>query len=65
MFLVPGTTGGRVWDAAHRLAEFLEASQEELDLCRPGLRVVELGAGCGWLAMTLARNLPEAQVYGI
>ncbi|GLC46774.1 hypothetical protein PLESTB_001660700 [Pleodorina starrii] len=34
----------------------------ELGLNRPGLRVLELGAGLGWLGMTVARNLPAAAV---
>ncbi|GFR44306.1 hypothetical protein Agub_g5518, partial [Astrephomene gubernaculifera] len=54
------TTGGRVWDAARRLASFLEEMSDELQLHRPGLRVLELGSGLGWLGMTLARNLPHA-----
>eukprot|EP00960_Hanusia_phi_P068221 766789-Hanusia_phi.AAC.1 len=56
------TTGGRVWDAAHRMADFLEAMQEDLGLSRPGMQILELGAGCGWLGMTVARNLPHARV---
>jgi hypothetical protein len=27
-----------------------------------GLKIIELGAGCGWLGMTIARNLPLATV---
>ena len=34
------TTGGKVWDAARRMAEFLEASQDELQLRRPGAACV-------------------------
>eukprot|EP00802_Teleaulax_amphioxeia_P026183 Tamp_27197.p1 GENE.Tamp_27197~~Tamp_27197.p1 ORF type:complete len:270 (+),score=56.00 Tamp_27197:109-810(+) len=44
------------------MAEFLEASQDELHLRRPGLKIIELGAGCGWLGLTIARNLPSASV---
>eukprot|EP00198_Chlamydomonas_reinhardtii_P003308 XP_001692644.1 predicted protein [Chlamydomonas reinhardtii] len=51
------TTGGRIWDAARRLASYLEAMSGPLGLQRPGLRVLELGAGLGWLGMTLARNI--------
>ncbi|GLI67687.1 hypothetical protein VaNZ11_011951 [Volvox africanus] len=51
------TTGGIVWDAARRLCSFLEEMGRELGLSRPGLQVLELGAGLGWLGMTLARNL--------
>jgi len=34
------TTGGQVWAAARRMAEFLEASQDELQLRRPGAACV-------------------------
>lgn len=27
-----------------------------------GLKIIELGAGCGWLGMSIARNLPLATV---
>lgn len=54
------TTGGRVWPAAHRLATFLAAEAHTLGLDREGISILELGAGCGWLGITLARNLPGA-----
>eukprot|EP00434_Breviolum_minutum_P021563 symbB.v1.2.019031.t1/scaffold1543.1/size112713/1 len=51
------TTGGGTWDAAFRLADFLEA--EWSNLCDQQVpNVLELGAGTGWLGMTLARNVP-------
>lgn len=49
------TTGGKTWGAAFRMAQYLEAAWGELRLARP--RVLELGAGTGWLGMTLARNV--------
>ena len=54
------TTGGHVWQAAHRLAEYLEAVVSDVGLDRPGAKILELGAGTGWLSMVLARNLPDA-----
>lgn len=54
------TTGGHVWRAAHRLADYLEAVADDIGLSRPGANVLELGAGTGYLAMVLARNLPSA-----
>ncbi|PNH03406.1 hypothetical protein TSOC_010543 [Tetrabaena socialis] len=53
------TTGGRVWDAARRLCSYLEETGEALGLLRPGVSVLELGSGLGWLGMSLARNLPD------
>ncbi len=54
------TTGGHTWKAAYRLADFLEASAQQLGLDKEGLKVLELGSGTGWLGVTLARNLPAA-----
>ena len=54
------TTGGHTWAAAYRLADYLFAAATEVGLNNPGVRILELGAGCGWLGTTLARNLPHA-----
>ena len=54
------TTGGHTWAAARRLAAYLSSAAPELGLHRPGLRILELGAGTGWLGATVARNLPDA-----
>ena len=54
------TTGGHTWAAAYRLAEYLAAATVELDLSHPGLRIIELGSGTGWLGATVARNCPSA-----
>ncbi|GAX81326.1 hypothetical protein CEUSTIGMA_g8757.t1 [Chlamydomonas eustigma] len=51
------TTGGHVWPAARHLAEFLESELDKLNIGRPGISLIELGAGCGWLGVTLARNV--------
>lgn len=50
-----------MWPAARRLVEYFECVADEEGLTRPGVRVLELGAGTGWLAMALARNLPNAR----
>lgn len=55
------TTGGHVWPAAARLLEYLEAVADTSELSVPGVRVLELGAGTGWLAMALAKNLPHVK----
>jgi len=54
------TTGGHTWRAAYRLADYLSASAPHLGLDAPGVNILELGAGCGWLGATVARNLPNA-----
>lgn len=57
------TTGGHTWAAARRLAAYLSAAAGQLGLERPGLQLLELGAGTGWLGCTVARNLhPTARV---
>ena len=56
-------TGGRVWPAAHTLCSYLEMCATALGLHRDGIRILELGAGCGLLGLTLARNLPGAEVW--
>lgn len=47
------TTGGHVWDAARRLYDFVMAEQA-LAGCSS---LLELGAGTGWLGMSLALGL--------
>mmetsp|Transcript_41660 Transcript_41660/g.89445 ORF Transcript_41660/g.89445 Transcript_41660/m.89445 type:complete len:480 (-) Transcript_41660:84-1523(-) len=55
------TTGGKVWRAAHELGRFLEARHDELAWGHGG-RILEIGAGCGWLGLYIARNAPEMDV---
>lgn len=33
---------------------------QELGLDKPGVRILELGAGLGYLGLNVARNLPRA-----
>uniref|UniRef100_A0A061SCC0 Uncharacterized protein n=1 Tax=Tetraselmis sp. GSL018 TaxID=582737 RepID=A0A061SCC0_9CHLO len=57
------TTGGhKVWTAARHTRDVLERNSQFLGLCKPGAALLELGAGCGWLGLTLARNLPDCTV---
>lgn len=53
------TTGGHVWPAAKRFAEFLERESSSLGMTSMGTTVLELGSGVGWLGITIARNLPD------
>eukprot|EP00299_Pterocystis_sp_00344_P004733 c16006_g1_i1.p1 GENE.c16006_g1_i1~~c16006_g1_i1.p1 ORF type:complete len:249 (+),score=29.13 c16006_g1_i1:92-748(+) len=55
------TTGGHVWDAVHHFLDFLEIMKEDIGLDQPNVRVVELGAGCGYLGMVIGRNLPNLE----
>eukprot|EP01063_Lacrimia_lanifica_P031392 TRINITY_DN5160_c0_g4_i1.p1 TRINITY_DN5160_c0_g4~~TRINITY_DN5160_c0_g4_i1.p1 ORF type:complete len:259 (+),score=79.65 TRINITY_DN5160_c0_g4_i1:49-825(+) len=55
-----GTTGGTLWEAAFRMADFLEGSDLFADM--PGAKVLELGSGCGWLGVCVALNNPEVEV---
>eukprot|EP00041_Stephanoeca_diplocostata_P017245 m.343913 g.343913 ORF g.343913 m.343913 type:complete len:284 (+) comp20638_c0_seq2:310-1161(+) len=52
------TTGDHVWDAARHLRRYLEVDGDSIGLTQPGITVLELGAGCGYLGMTVARNVP-------
>ena len=53
------STGGKVWHAAVSLYDFLKCVPE---LSRSGLRVLELGSGCGWLGLTLANDRIDLEV---
>ena len=47
------STGGKVWDASVRFFDFLESSSVLSTSSR--IRVLELGSGCGWLGMRIAK----------
>lgn len=55
LILSGGTTGNRTWEAALHLGSFLASSAGEA-LVR-GKRVIELGAGTGFLSLFCARHL--------
>ncbi|KAJ5621977.1 hypothetical protein N7528_005209 [Penicillium herquei] len=55
VILSGGTTGNRTWEAALHLGSFL-ASPAGKDLVH-GKRVIELGAGTGFISLFCARNL--------
>ena len=60
------TTGGHTWNAAYRLAEYFSTTAAQIGLDTPQnkrkINVLELGAGCGYLGMTVARNIPNANI---
>ena len=49
------TTGGKVWDAAYRMFDFLKAVLPS----QGDMKILELGSGCGWLGMSLADYFGE------
>jgi hypothetical protein len=53
------TTGGHVWNAARALFQFL-AHTHVPGIEEDGVTVLELGAGCGWLGLNVAANLPDS-----
>jgi predicted nicotinamide N-methyase len=54
LILSGGTTGNRTWEAALHLGSFLASEAGE---ALRGKRVIELGAGTGFLALFCARHL--------
>lgn len=55
------TTGGHVWNAARALFTFLaDRGLLEREGSGAGVSVLELGAGCGWLGLNVALNLPKS-----
>ncbi|GKT59983.1 FAM86A protein [Colletotrichum tofieldiae] len=53
-----GTTGLRTWEAALHLGQYLCANQQIIQ----GRRILELGAGTGYLAILCAKHLAAAHV---
>lgn len=52
-------TGTRVWPTARAVVTRLNGDLDELRRKKPSLRILELGAGCGLLGMTLAATGDE------
>jgi hypothetical protein len=57
-----GATHMSTYPAASSFALWLERQQNELGLNRPGIAILELGAGQGWLGNVLASNTNSADV---
>ena len=61
LILSSGTTGFRTWEAALHLGTYLASSQTQFQL--QGKRILELGAGTGFLSLFIAKHLnPEVVV---
>ena len=52
------TTGGTLWEAAHRMADFLEKTNWNGN----DKKVLELGSGVGWLGMVIGKNFSKCKV---
>eukprot|EP00040_Diaphanoeca_grandis_P000719 m.16277 g.16277 ORF g.16277 m.16277 type:complete len:356 (+) comp10970_c0_seq1:199-1266(+) len=59
------TTGGFVWEAARTLLRFLECECASIGLDQTNATILELGAGTGFLGMSVAKNLPSCAVVMI
>lgn len=61
LILSSGTTGFRTWEAALHQGTYLASSQTQFQL--QGKRILELGAGTGFLSLFIAKHLsPEVVV---
>lgn len=56
------TTHRRVWRGAQLLQRCLCSSADALGLSTTGVKVLELGAGTGWLGLNLAAALPTLEL---
>lgn len=61
LILSSGTTGFRTWEAALRLGTYLASSATAESLVR-GKRVIELGAGTGFISLFCAKYLSPKRV---
>lgn len=50
----------QVWDAAREMLEYFHSCQQEYCRRKPQLRVLEIGAGTGWLGLALAQGMGSA-----
>ncbi len=58
------TTGGHTWNAAYRLADYFSSTAAAIGLNdnTNKINILELGAGTGYLGITVARNLHNANI---
>lgn len=54
------STGGKVWEASMRFFSFL--IEKSIFTDEMNAKVLELGSGCGWLGMRLAKAIPGTSV---
>jgi hypothetical protein len=54
------STGGKVWAASMRFFDYLNSLSVFSEA--GGMRVLELGSGCGWLGMRVANSFPSCTV---
>ena len=54
------STGGKVWDASLRFYNFI--CSESVLARGISLKILELGSGCGWLGLRIAKDFPAVSV---
>ena len=57
LILSSGTTGFRTWEAALHLGTYLASGSSQTQFSLQGKRILELGAGTGFLSLFIAKHL--------